>query len=590
MFKSNFLTVLFATGLWSSSSVVFASEKSAELMKQNLDFIGSIFESSYAPKEWKKSYSNWSIDETVLGLKSQITPQTNLKEYQRILGQFFYSAKDYHVGFSFISSEKASLPFTVKKAENKFIVVYIDRDKLPVSSFPFSVGDELVSFGNQPTQEVVDSLRSVAGDNIKSTDEALATLFLTSRRGTKAQPVPKGSVKIELRSNEGKESNPTKSFQLAWDYTPERIQDPTFEKFNLANNNFSETMSSARLMNSQPVVSSRTSALFDKKMMNQDVLDFSKEFTTGTNPYGLGLKKSFLPELGDILWHSEKTKLFDAYIYKNEEGKLIGYIRIASYSPEISADSAASQFAEIITHLEKNTEALVIDQVNNPGGSVFYLYALASMLTNQPLYTPQHRMTLTQVQIQETYDLLDQLKEKTTEEMIQEMGGEAGTVQGYPVDYNMIQFAKNYAQFIIGEWEKGKTITDPYYIFGVDQINPSRKANYTKPILILTNELDFSGGDFFPTIMQDNKRATIMGTRTAGAGGYVLRVEYPNIFGLASFSFTGSIAERIDKKPIENLGVTPDVETSFTVKDLKGSYSDYKKSVNDEVTKLIQKK
>ncbi|HPI41175.1 MAG TPA: protease-like activity factor CPAF [Pseudobdellovibrionaceae bacterium] len=573
------VSVIITIGLQSST---LASEKSAELMKQNLDFIGSIFEASYAPKDWKKHYAKWSIEESIADLKNQITPQTTTKDYQRLLSQFFYSAKDYHVGFSFISSEKASLPFTVKKAGNQFIIVYIDREKLPNSSFPFNIGDELVSFDGKPTQEVVDLLVKSSGDNVKSTDESLATLFLTNRRGTKAQWVPKGSVKIEILP---KGTEQKKSFQLAWNYTPERIQDPVFENYRIQPNPLKDLSLKTFSMNAQP---KSLNHLMDQQMIFPEAVEINKSLAATPNPYGLGVKKSFLPDLGPILWQNEDSKFYHAYIYKNEKNKLIGMVRIASYSTEISAHEAIVQFAALINHLEKSTEALVIDQVNNPGGSVFYLYALASMLTEQPLYTPLHRMTLTQKQIQETYDLLDQLKGKSTEEMIKDIGGPTSTVSGYPVDYNMIQFAKNYAQFIINEWEKGKTITDPYYIFGVDQINPSRIANYTKPILILTNELDFSGGDFFPTIMQDNKRAKILGTRTAGAGGYVLQVSYPNIFGLSSFSYTGSIAERIDKNPIENLGVTPDIEVPFTVKDLQGQYIDYKKRVNEEVQKLLQ--
>lgn len=53
-------------------------------------------------------------------------------------------------------------------------------------------------------------------------------------------------------------------------------------------------------------------------------------------------------------------------------------------------------FRELITHFQKETDALFIDQVNNPGGSVFYRYALASILSDYPLTMTQHRLRLTQ--------------------------------------------------------------------------------------------------------------------------------------------------------------------------------------------------
>ena len=131
-------------------------------------------------------------------------------------------------------------------------------------------------------------------------------------------------------------------------------------------------------------------------------------------------------------------------------------------------------------------------------------------------------------------------------------------------------------------------MTDPYFIWGVDRINPNNKVKYSKPIVIIINELDFSGGDFFPAILQDNKRATIVGSRTAGAGGYVNSIAFPNSFGFAGISFTGSIGERTDKNPIENLGVTPDVEIKLTVEDVRKGFTQYLGKVKSTVDSLIK--
>ena len=98
---------------------------------------------------------------------------------------------------------------------------------------------------------------------------------------------------------------------------------------------------------------------------------------------------------------------------------------------------------------------------------------------------------------------------------------------------------------------------------------------------MLVNSLDFSCGDFFPAILQDNKRATILGTKTAGAGGYVLETSFLNLQGIAHFSYTGSIAFRLDGQPIENYGVTPDIVYNMTTYDLQNNYGQYTRTIQE---------
>ena len=136
----------------------------------------------------------------------------------------------------------------------------------------------------------------------------------------------------------------------------------------------------------------------------------------------------------------------------------------------------------------------------------------------------------------------------------------------------MSRFFLDFCNFIVDEWNAGHQLTDPYFLYNINHINPHPSARYTKPILVLINSLDISCGDFFPAILQDNKRAPLFGTRTAGAGGYVRPASYPNRFGVDLFRYTGSIAERVDKNPIENLGVTPDIFYSLSEEDLQGNY------------------
>jgi C-terminal processing protease CtpA/Prc len=314
-----------------------------------------------------------------------------------------------------------------------------------------------------------------------------------------------------------------------------------------------------------------------------------------SHPYSIGYRTSYLPALGEKIWESTKESLFSAYIFRSPKNKLIGYIRMPNYVCSIqdegrseSKDTAEclKEFAEVMAKFEKVTDGLVIDQLNNPGGSVFYLYALASTLTDQPLFAPRHRMAVSQENVFEGISNIPELEKVTNDEEAKKLVGES--LEGYPVSYQVVQYIIQYFRFMSDEFKAGRKLTTPYYIWGVDQINPHPTSRYTKPVLMLVNSLDFSGGDFFPAILQDNKRITVMGTRTAGAGGYVGQLSYPNLFGVASFSLTGSIAERINKRPIENLGVTPDVPYELTVKDLQDGYKDYLKSIRKQIDSMVK--
>jgi C-terminal processing protease CtpA/Prc len=160
-------------------------------------------------------------------------------------------------------------------------------------------------------------------------------------------------------------------------------------------------------------------------------------------------------------------------------------------------------------------------------------------------------------------------------------------LDGYPGTYQLVLGVRDYCSFVLKQYSDGKQISDPYYLWGVDKITPNA-IHYTKPIVLLVNQLDFSGGDFFPAIMQDNKRVTIVGTRTAGAGGYVLEAQFPNNLGLETVRFTGSIAERVSLNPIENLGVTPDVSAPMTVNDIRNGFKNYEDEVRTVIKDLIK--
>lgn len=543
-------------------------------MITDLEFVKGMFDSYYAPAGWKINSQGWDFQGELEKAKGiiQSKPGITVKEYQRILRKFLSTTHDYHVSVNFESTEAASLPFDVKSAEGHYFITDIDRPRLSEANYPFQSGDELIAFGGKPIQAVMDELmEQIFTAPFTETDQALAEKILTFRSGRKGDVVPQGPIMITVKHQI---SGAERTYQVIWDYIPEKIKDISTKKAQVAGKMAVKSIS-------------RTDYSKDpyfRKMLSPQVDIFATKGTkkqVGT--HDLGARESFIPPLGQVLWKNEISSPFNAYIFQSASDHVVGYIRISSYKGE---EAEALEFADLIGLMQQETDALVIDQINNPGGSLFYLYALASTLTDKPLYTPQHRLSLCQKDISFVAKILPLLELVENDEDAALVLGQS-SFDGMPVNYQFSTFLLNNMRFINEQWNAGNTLTDPTYVYGVDYINPSGVANYTKPILVLINQLDFSGGDFFPAIMQDNKRATLLGVTTAGAGGMVDSTTHLNILGVETIALTASIAGRIDNNPIENLGVKPDIEYRLTAEDMQYNYEGYVQAINAAIEDLF---
>jgi hypothetical protein len=574
MHKKKTLFLVAFIAMLACLSVVNASERSIkECMISDLETIRNTFDFHYAPREWKKMHSNWSLEAKLQIAKDKIRQIDKItrRDYHSIVRDFFRSIGDYHVSVEFYATEAATLPFRVKGAEGKYFITEIDRSQLSPKVFPWNIGDELVMFDGRPTQETIDALiNNEIGIGNLATDTALAEIVLTYREASQGHQVPKGPLLVTIKSVKTAKLS---SYQLIWDYTPEKILDgfpPTFPLHTAC-------ITSTKLPSFNVP---KISAEYQLLSPIYSHLAHTSHPETGHDP---GARESFLPPLGEISWETDETNAFHAYLCETPDGASLGYIRINEY---VGHEFEVEEFGEIITFLEENSDALVIDQINNPGGSVFYMYALASMLTEQPLFTPRHRSSISPQEIATAVKLISAIESANTEEDAQILLGE--TFSGTPVTLQMIKFLLNYFRFLLSEWDAGRTLTTPFYLYGIDCINPHPTVRYTKPLIILVNHLSFSGGDFLPAIFQDNKRAIILGTQTAGAGGHMTSTSFPNRFGIKSFTYTRSIAERLDKTPIEGSGVTPNIIYSLTQDDLQYNYRGYVHAIQKAVNKLLE--
>lgn len=548
-------------------------EKAKDQMISDLEFFRATFQAQYAPMEWKATFADWDLDQEITKAQQQVrsTPSITVKDYQHILKNFFSSMGDYHVNISFLSTESSYLPLRFKEANGKFYVVGIEsqliKDRTAKS---ISIGDEIVTIEGKPTAEFIEAyLQQEYNGGITKTDRSTGILYFSLRMGALGQKCPQGSLLFGIRKQL---TNQLKAVKLDWLYTKEEVANiipPAGAK--------SAQKPKLKAPKQEPAF-----AFLRGSMMAPQFKALQKSrYQLGSD--SIGSTQGFLPALGHKIWESDLDATpFHAYIFTLESGERIGYVRIPHYS---GSSLHADQFREIIRLFESNTDGLIVDQLNNPGGSVFYMYALASMLSENPLTVPLHRIALTQKEVMGAIQDLEAFQNVKSDSQAQSILG--SSLDGYPVNLHVAKCFKQFMSFQIQEWNKGNLLTHPVALFGIQEIKPDSRARYSKPLLVLINELDFSCGDFLPAILQDNKRGVLMGARTGGAGGFILSAEHPNLFGIESFTYTGSLAERVDHNPIENLGVHPDIYYEISENDLINHYADYAAAIREQIKKML---
>lgn len=553
-----------------------------EMMAHELGVIKNSFAVKYAPFEWKRECFGWDLEEQINLVAQQLknTPSATVKDFQKYLHGFFISMCDYHVQDHYYSTEKASLPFAVKSANGHYFITQINEPILLTIhdgslTTMMQPGDELLLFNGQPVQETIAAIcEREVGNSASKSSQGVAEELLTVALGSLGHQVPQGEVALTCKLVSGELASGT----VSWDYHPEFIGNKAI-KLNpfqaYAKMMVNPLLSAIRherqtlwLKKTQPIVEVESNAFRANDLIDRESIRF-----------------------GAVLWSDNNMNYpFKSYIYQLPDSSAkIGYIRLDDYAPSDDM-SVINDYVDHLTYLisfmQLRTDALLIDQVSNPGGYLLYLYGIASLLSEQPMELPKHRRTLTQEDVYSAY------------ETINSMANGAGLFSltprtllygySYDIEFDLAQLSESV--FILDQWDENKILTDPFPAYGIEKLQPNPRVQYTKPIMVLVDSQDYSGGDFFPALLQDNGRATIFGEQTAGAGGVVEKHTHPNLFGLASYSYTSTIAFRLNGQPLENLGVTPDIHYEVTEKDLLHGYQDYIAAVNAALQALIPQK
>lgn len=560
------ITMKKVAGLLSAVSVAFvlscapASNDDSEIKAAPLtaterlidfDTAVSYFNTYYAPLKFKEKRFGFDFNAFAADLRQEVINAESDQQFYDILQRLTGVMEDGHVSIRFPDSVTYTVPFVLDYFEGRYFVVEVDEEFGKQNGI--SEKDELVLIDGEVPGVAAAQIKDRVAFGYELSDNRLAAYLLTKRRNLKPQS---NQVVFKFLKHETNDEYFVNTF---WNETRGGVfslDNETFTPAKLVSNTvlgIGKMGDEAPFFMTPQVMSS--SAFIDATISLDEWKAAGNEFV----PYEVYAK-----------------------LYKHND-KFVLMVRIPSYGiAPITYDGAQLSFEQetkrrvdsfefILRKYESFADVLVIDQTHNPGGSVSYVEQLAGLFMEKRGFgfgfSPRaDRLWLRALNNWPGFDQLSQSEQN---------------------------FWTNVYQEIDLAHERGDFLGPQIPLTSISTSIEGKKA-WSKPILLLIDELCGSGGDAFPLIMKGNKAAVLWGHRTGGLGGNVEALPQLTHSG-ASIRLTRSLFYLAtedakipeDEKQVENNGVTPDVDRTYGIEDMYDGYVTYFKDFSDFAVGLV---
>jgi C-terminal processing protease CtpA/Prc len=526
-----------------------------------LDFqnLAALYAKRYAPADWKRQALGFDLFDLKPWLDRARAAKDDL-EFFEIQAEYVAKLQDTHTGFQMTSSFAArlgagpvpNLPgatfigLLVDIYDGKVLIDFIGRNLLPASEYPFQVGDELVSVDGVSVEDWIKRLSTWRQYGNPATTRRFAANQLINRTQSvfpRAVDTPNSAV-VEIRRANGA----LERYNIGWYKTgyPLTTVGPVPTPRTLT----------SPVPSGEPAYLAALEALHNYKLPDNDPLWNTFSVTLGARAphFSTGFPSTFTLRLG------RNTADFHYSGTYTSGGLTIGYLRIPSFAPP---STALAELRAEIDYMQRNTDGLVIDVTKNPGGGCYMIDAAASLIP-YPFYFFGEELRPTQSVLNSFKSQLDSAKA-------------AGAPQ------EVIDSYQQYFDAVKAAYEANRGMTAPVPACrqtgstGAPIVNNNEPnaTVYTKPLIVLVDELSISAADIFPAMIQDNRRALIVGARTAGGGGSVSGWN-TGFYSESISTNTNSLVVR--KRPIttpefpaapyvENIGTRPDVPLEFMTRE-----------------------
>lgn len=516
--------------------------------QEDLAEIAHKFRNFYGPLQFKERRFGFDFDEWVNATNLKLQDQKTDAEIMGIFREFLAKLDDAHVGLKIpaTSSEIANykIPMEILPLEDKFYVEQIlDED---VRSLGIKEGDEILAMDDKSMPELLEIVKRYKwlGNDVS---ERHLSSSLTTRSYELTDLVPKNAdVKLTLKNAEGK----IYTTNLAWRISklPDTsIPRPTqFRQLSVE----SELAFIEKMGTPQPffINDASAEALSIRRIAVTDPAIATK--------YGIDL--------------NSKPEIYAGIYNYNDKNVLL--VRQPTYGTE-DFQTHLKYYRGLLAQYQPLVDVLVVDQTNNPGGDLMYVLDFFSLFIQEPKANFVQFLRADRKWYNEFRNVALETDPELQTEVSKQMMNTAVAVED----------ALKEDLFLTRQ---------PASFTGSDLVYPDKEFTWTKPVMVLINELDGSGGDAFPMLMQRNGVSKLFGERTMGAGGSVevfgpvthSNIEVKITRGLfTSYKEDGVYAE---EDLIENNGVLPDFHHSLSLEDFHSKYVTYIKRFSEEATSL----
>lgn len=500
--------------------------------------VASLYAKRYAPYEWKKQLFQYDALNLQPWLEKVSATQDDMG-YLDLLVQYVAALNDTHCTYRIPATLSADLGLRVdlywdeNHTKSAVLIDQINRSLLSATTYPFQVGDELVSVDGTPSAELIEQYKKYI--SAASVDSAVrrAASYLTLRRQSELPKLYQlgNTATVEIK----RQSGTLEKYSIPWSFsgTPMRRVGPV----------------------QMPHISLRSSdAPSEDPPYMRTMMRFRNE--RDDNPgeilnYGVvspvwALPATFTQRLGKA-----STDNYFSGVFQDGERR-IGFLRLPHFSPSSSA-VALRQLDTEIAYFQENTDGLVVDVMRNTGGDPCYGEDVLRRLM------PNNWTALG----------------RTIRPVWEDIGGFQTDIllaQALAAPKATIDLLQARLNDVIDAYNSERGVTAAVATCAANLERTPAATVYKKPIVLLTDEFSTSAADGFSAQFQDNKRGILFGWRTNGAGGGVIN-EYPGYYIEGG---TSRVVVSMHYRPnartvkgypathyVENVGVHPDIEWNY---------------------------